>query len=420
MEENLNSNDDNTRNDSEIKPEEPNSPLITFAKINKYFLIPFLCPVFCMLGNYFILLMMETKVVKKREIFLPIYVQFSYIFAGLLYFISYFKQKVEGGKEEIIYRERATSSIRYIYNEGTKRNPLKEWILIIFLGFLVALFELFSVFVGDKHVFEERLYFLFFIPLFSRFILKDTIFKHQYLSLIISIIGIIFLIIPICLKIESEDIVANILNFTAGIGYSLFLVIIKYVTHVYYISPFKLSLYFGLIATGFLLLGYMIYSLIEFHDLSFFKDILDFSVVDNKFPISIYLILTQVFATALQALTLLVIFYFSPILLMVTDIISPMLLWLALTIRDGQDLPDVALNPIGYIIVLFASLIYNEIIIFNFCDLSKDTKKFVEQRLNEESSDIRKTENDLKIGSFARSSDNDSNEAGDDEEKLSN
>ena len=261
---------------------------------------------------------------------------------------------------------------------------------------------------------------MFFIPLFSRFILKDTIFKHQYLSLIISIIGIIFLIIPICLKIESEDIVANILNFTAGIGYSLFLVIIKYVTHVYYISPFKLSLYFGLIATGFLLLGYMIYSLIEFHDLSFFKDILDFSVVDNKFPISIYLILTQVFATALQALTLLVIFYFSPILLMVTDIISPMLLWLALTIRDGQDLPDVALNPIGYIIVLFASLIYNEIIIFNFCDLSKDTKKFVEQRLNEESSDIRKTENDLKIGSFARSSDNDSNEAGDDEEKLSN
>ena len=76
---------------------------------------------------------------------------------------------------------------------------------------------------------------------------------------------------------------------------------------------------------------------------------------------------------------------------MVTDIISPMLLWVATTIQDGQDLPDVVLNPIGYLIVLFASLIYNEIIILNFCNLSKDTKKFVELRLNEEKDDLRKT-----------------------------
>ena len=132
-------------------------------------------------------------------------------------------------------------------------------------------------------------------------------------------------------------------------------------------------------------------------------------MVDNKFPISIYLILTQVFATALQALTLLVIFYFSPILLMVTDIISPMLLWLALTIRDGQDLPDVALNPIGYIIVLFASLIYNEIIIFNFCGLNKDTKKFIEERLNEENNDLRKTQNELGIRDVSKINNNESN-----------
>ena len=37
-------------------------------------------------------------------------------------------------------------------------------------------------------------------------------------------------------------------------------------------------------------------------------------------------------------------------------------------------------SPIGYLIVLFSSLIYNELIIFNFCGLSKETKKFVDQR----------------------------------------
>ena len=55
------------------------------------------------------------------------------------------------------------------------------------------------------------------------------------------------------------------------------------------------------------------------------------------------------------------------------------------------------------IIVLFASLIYNEIIIFNFCNLNKDTKKFIEERLNEESKDLRKTENELKLGTLDRS-----------------
>ena len=149
------------------------------------------------------------------------------------------------------------------------------------------------------------------------------------------------------------------------------------------------------------------------------KDILDFSQTDNKLTAIMYLIFSSIFDIVLQAFTLLVIFYFSPILLMVTDIISPMLLWIVTTIQDGQDIPDVVLNPIGYLIVLFASLIYNEIIILNFCNLSKDTKKFVELRLNEEKDDLRKTKNALRLGSFA-TSESDSNNIGEDEERLSN
>ena len=78
------------------------------------------------------------------------------------------------------------------------------------------------------------------------------------------------------------------------------------------------------------------------------KDILDFSQTDNKLTAIMYLIFSSIFDIVLQAFTLLVIFYFSPILLMVTDIISPMLLWFVITIQKGEDLPDVVLNPIGY------------------------------------------------------------------------
>ena len=416
MEDTKNSSNDSNR-DSLIKTKKSKIPLIAFAKINKYFLIPFLCPICCMMANFFLLRLGKTNVIKKGEFFTPVFVEFTYVFAGLIYYISYFQRKVEGGKEEIIYRESTSSSIKYIYNEGAQKNFLIEWILIIFLGFLITCFELLSAFCGGKEVFEERMYYYFFIPLFSKFILKDPIFKHQYFSLIITMIGMIFLIIPVCFRIETDDILANILTLISSIEYSLFLVLIKYISHVYYRSPFQLSFYFGWISIGFTLLGYIIYSLIEYHDLRYFKNILDFS--DNKFAPSIYLICTFIFAIALQALTLLVIFYFSPILLMVTDIISPMLLWVATTIEDGEDLPDIVLKPIGYLIILFASLIYNEIIIFNFCNLSKDTKKFVELRLNEEKDDIRKTKNALKIGSFSESEDN-PNITEDDEEKLSN
>ena len=199
-------------------------------------------------------------------------------------------------------------------------------------------------------------------------------------------VGFSLLFIPICLKIDVDDIVPNVLNFVGSVGYSLFLVIIKYLTHVYYMSPFKLSLIFGTIAFFFIFFGFLIYSLIKYHDLTYFKE-------------------SFIFAVLLHFCTLLVIFYFSPILLMVTDIISPFLLWIALTIenKSSTEILELILNPIGYVIVLFASLIYNEIIIFNFCGLNKNTKKFIEERLYKESKDIRKTENDLKLGNLDRS-----------------
>ena len=416
MEENIESNSDTK--ESLTKNEKLHQPLITFAKINKYFLIPFLCPVFCMMANYCIGKFDKQKIMNKAEFIVPVYVILSYVAAGTPYFISKFNQKVEGGKEVIIYRERIPHNIKYIYNKGFKQNLIKKYALIIFLSLLIVAFELLSSHSRGYKLFQERLYFMFLIPIFSKFILKDDIFKHQYFSLIIAILGSIFLIIPVGLKLAEEDIVPNIQKFFSAVAYSLFLVLIKYVTHTFYISPFKLNFIFGLISLGCIVIGFIIFSLVKFHDFSYFKDCLDFSEVDNKLVLSLYIIFGFIFAAILQFLTLLVIFYFSPILLMVTDIISPMLTWIVSTIEGERELPGVVLNPIGYLIVLFSSLIYNEIIIFNFCGLSENTKKFVEIRLNEESKDLRKTENQFKLGSF-RSSDADQNDIGEQEDRLS-
>ena len=129
--------------------------------------------------------------------------------------------------------------------------------------------------------------------------------------------------------------------------------------------------------------------MIKYHDLNYFKDCFDFAQEENKLKLSIYIILLFIFTLIFQLLTLSALFYFSPSLVIITDIINPILEWIVFTIINGANIPDVFLNPIGYLIVLFAALIYNEIIIFNFFGLNKETKKFVNQRLSEEFEEIK-------------------------------
>ena len=109
-------------------------------------------------------------------------------------------------------------------------------------------------------------------------------------------------------------------------------------------------------------------------------------------------ILIFIFGSILQTLSVLVIYYFSPTLLMVTDIISPMLLWIVVSIQsEDLKIANIVFNSLGYCIVLFSSLIYNEIIICNFYGFNKYTKKCLKERQNKESNLLRKTENEIII-----------------------
>ena len=107
----------------------------------------------------------------------------------------------------------------------------------------------------------------------------------------------------------------------------------------------------------------------------------------------------------MHLLNLLILFYFSPIFLLISEVISPFLLWITSTIenaikgenKESNTTLDLVINPIGYIIVLFSALIYNEIIILNFCGLSKNTKKFINERIKEEIKELNEISNDNNV-----------------------
>ena len=395
--------------------------LFSFARINKYFLIPFLCPVFCMISNVFIKFVIDEWV--NSDFPISMIVCFCYLFGGLLYFVSAIRTKTEETRDNaIIYmeRDRSSGSIKYIYNDGLKKDKCKIFGFLLIMSILLSLSAVCGLYstYHKKKVFEKRMYLLFFIPLFSKYILKDKICSHQILSLLIAFIGMIILFIPTISVISLDDTIINICSFFFAIGHSFQLVLVKYLTHSYYLSPYLVLLFLGIFTSVFISLGYLIISLIKYKDLSLIIDCFDFSGINNGFTLIIYTLGGLIFGNLVEILSFLVIFYFSPTLLMVTDIISPMLQWLVLKFKDENALNNFFYG-LGYLIVLFGSLIYNEIIICNFYGFNKYTKKCLDERQREESVLLRKTENKIQSGDSTHT-DNESEVSENSDEDLEN
>ena len=159
-----------------------------------------------------------------------------------------------------------------------------------------------------------------------------------------------------------------------------------------------------------LLIGYIIYYSINDNEYNFIDNF-----KDESFISSLYFILSLISCIILYVFNFLVIYYFSPTLLMITDIISPILSLIYKGFTGGKTFGtlDIILNIIGYSIVLLFSLIYNEIIICNFFGLNRNTKKFLEREQREELSSIIDGDDD--------DDDNDNNKDTDDEPiKLKN
>ena len=368
--------------------------IISFGKLNKYYIIPFICPIICMVAHY--ILGLINRDLKNKQLLLILFRESTYVITGLLYYVTIFQTKVKEGKES--FDKQRNNLLNLVHNKNNnnnlvdKKSSLKKWLLIILVSFLLIIYETVPLFNIDKHIFDERFFILICIPSLSKFILNENIFKHHFFALMISMIGMIVLFIPVALVINSDDIIANILKCIFSIGCSLFLVIIKYITNVYYISIFQVCLFFSIMSIGFTIFGFSIYSLIYYKVFTYIKNNFDFSDVKNGTKIIIFFVITFILSIIVDFLLLIIILYFSPILFMVTDIIHPLSMFIIKSIADGVSMPNVVLYPIGYIIVLFGSLIYNEVFILNFCDLNKNTKKFVEMRQNIESLDLRSLE----------------------------
>ena len=261
---------------------------------------------------------------------------------------------------------------------------------------------------------EKKSLYIIFVPILCFFIMDKNLYKHHILALILGIIGACF--VNICRFTldfsKVEDYPFHLLNSLFSLLLSLSLVITKYLMNKCLIlSPYNFLFYDGI----FCIFNSFIYSLVIYPliiNLPNYNKKLDEQKENDYYFSYNYLQIITIFIG--QSLNFYIYFFLILILLFVYYIInsytiynfSPYLFILleAFLPIDNDFIPIILnqnvddeqkiikrtiIQSIGYLILFFASLIMNEIIIFNFFGLNKNTFDIISSRGSLDSSNIK-------------------------------
>ena len=393
--------------------------LFSITKMNKFYFFPFLVPVVCYSTKFFSEVMKfgneDPEGVKKKGVnedvehsFVFLYTMIngvSHIMGGLLYFISLLRTKSEKLKTKNdteddddykIMKEGAFAGIKNntydsidLYHKIDKYKFLKVGGILFIMSFILTSYIIIKGYAAGHQQLEKRLYFLFFFTLFKVFIFKQEVYFHQKLSLGIAGFGmiILFSIYFIFLKYESYNYIYDVLLFSGSFFYSLYLMLIKILTVNNGMSPFLVLLFIGIFSTFSTLFGYVIFSFVNKGDLTYVSNLFHCSNI-NYICFGVFyrnIICYFLINSVLQVLILLVIYYFSPEIFAISDIISPLFSFIEKCVLKKEDNPIViTFNIIGYLIVLLGAFIYNELIVCNFWELNRNTWKWIDKRADDE------------------------------------
>ena len=369
-------------------------------KMNKYYLLPFLVPIVCYCTKFCSdpLKNNRGKISNVNDVSnenLHTYVflyqminSTSIIFSGLLYFISIIRRQTDNKANIGTLSERSNSSD---YSFMAKKNPnrLLEYSIICFMSIIITLYNVLKGYGTGHKTLEKRLYFLFFFCLINIFLFKKPFYRHQKFALAIAFVGMvmIFALFFIYLNKSNYDYIYDVLLFFGSFLYSLYLVLVKYMSENKGYSPFLLLFLIGIISTAATVVGFLILSHVRLGNINYVSNIFHcrqdiFVCFGNLYG---YIIGYFLINAVLQILIFLVCYYFSPEVFAISDIISPFLSCIT-NIAKGKEkiVVKIVFDIIGYIIITIGSFIYNEIIVCNFWDLNKNTWKSIVKKANDD------------------------------------
>jgi len=358
--------------------------IITFGKINKKFLIPIIGGVLSLIFRFIANCNPKYKTASTNPFIMSIYTALGMILSFFPYLIVKYRSKKTN--LNIIENKTKLNQVfthHYIFNNKSLVAKYKLIILSAVFDFIET--SLVLVFC-TKCIYNLWIFDILFISLFSYWLLKAKLYKHQYLSMIIIIIlGLVLNIIEYYKsdKKNKFDALEIFLKFLVEIFMSLCIVIAKYNMEKNYCSPYEICIWEGLIE----LILYIIFLLII--------NKLELTIADVKYPDNFWelinnydindfwLCLLIVFVNGIYNLFIfLTCNYFTPCHILILSIIHDF--YFCLKINENWQL-----NIIGFFIlllILFMFLIFIEIIEINIFNISYNTKKNIELRAKRDSS----------------------------------
>ena len=390
--------------------------LISFGVLNKKLLIPFIFPFFVKLRRF----IRDEEYKKIKNPFFKIFCTFlSFTLSIFFYLIVICRIKKEtydknNKKKEVknlsggfllVKKKKGEQKELIDLNKNNIDNPIKEqqkqiekninkkkflFILFLMLLQMIALLiqDIWKEYTNINYDYRQTIAVLFeslFLVLFSMIFLKFQIYFHQKFALIILIVCLMIFYIETLIysKDDFYVILKNILYFSSSqIFYCIDNVLGKKYLNLYidnvYLFLFKIGI-LGLIS----ILLYDVIIAIFFNDINnHYHGIITYFNLLFKNSDKIYLFLLDLFFGFIWEISLwLTIFYFSPLHFIILEVLGEFIETTFNIIEPGLQNNRTQYKPgqiitfyILYPIVIICVLIFNEIIILNFCGLNFNTK----------------------------------------------
>ena len=371
------------------------------------YIYAFLLPISCMCIHVFQDKMF--KISKPKDSFkmlkynLPLlfYYFLPKTFSIIFIIIIKFKTKEESDTKE------TNKLLRRYHFFITNENKKKIYFLIFFVSILEVIYKIDDSLLlylnrieKIKLLVEKRSGFIIFVPLFSYFILNKILYKHHIFALILSIIGsLIINISRFCLGFSLIDnFFYHLINILFSSFFSFALVLTKYVMVKYIITPYNFLFYDGIFciinSLIWVLLEYVVVININDSENNILQNENENYFINNYYEIInifigqdsvfyLYFFLSIIASFGYFIFNILTIFNFSPYLNVLTDFLTPFLIYNISFIfeeKSSQKVTRFFCENIGYVLVILGALILNEIIILNFCNLNENTYLSISRR----------------------------------------
>ena len=318
----------------------------------------------------------------------------------------------KNSNENLVERTSTESSIDIAYKylnatfkekkEKAKKRKIKLSLLVSVFEFLAIYLDItFSIIAKTNNYaikFSEMdsqiLFKVMSKYILSIIILHSPVYKHHYLCLAVNIIFLIILVILDVMDIvKTKDnlyFLYAVLKIIIAILFSFEDVYAKVLFSLGSFSTYIYLLYRGIFVNSFALLFSIIFIFVKLPDEKGQKSIVFtriWKVYENKLNILLYIIFF-IFMYLLNLNIFLIIDKFSPIHFAVASTIYNSISLIISCIYGQQELKEFFIKIAVYFILIISALVYNEIIILNFCGLQKYTSFYLHKQASE---DIRQT-----------------------------